>query len=667
VKDSKGKSTVASRETANQKVGLRTGNGKVSSVNASYGANTGRVRIKQTELTSLIGNKVNVNVGNNTHLKGSLLAAGKYDKTNTFIDNENLNLKTKTLTYANNTDTKYSTSNSFKIGTNIGLNQNAKDDTTKVNSTNLAFSNKLGYQRDKTLATLGKGKVTITDKENSDDLNSLNRDTKNIKKSQAKIGYGVEVDASLDHRLLSEEGRKEIKEDFQKSGDFVSAIGDIVTTDAVEAKDFFEHAGNVNTQYEFDKKLASKDNGKYVKILNNLDTSTEEQKSEAVNAYAQTYAGEYGISIQEAKVIALNKVYKGATYSLNKTTNTIMVNDKGNKNAIEYSNTLTHELNHAQVNQGTIRDRGEEGNEEYSKLMGEYGEEGFQRAYSNAEYGDVKTGNVNAIIGNDSSKVIATNNADFINKAVNEADKIDYSRLAQDEVNFIYDNIDKIKEKLSNKYGHHTLYGKNLQLNAEQVALQAAKYMVDGDFAKSKTGSSIVTNEATLKEVGAILLKMSDGKYIRNNYVDGTTEKMFTATKKDYNNPNADPDNEKGLGDQGVVIVPTTRVVQVIGSGVKSVSPVVIQGGKNAIKKVDKIDNAIGSYISIKKDNLPLPSKVKKWTTDKVSYEDINDFYNPSLPPTTAIGGASAIIYDKGKELIKNILEEDKLNHENKD
>ena len=60
--------------------------------------------------------------------------------------------------------------------------------------------------------------------------------------------------------------------------------------------------------------------------------------------------------------------------------------------------------------------------------------------------------------------------------------------------------------------------GKTLQLNAEQVALQAAKYMVDGDFAKSKTGSSIVTNEATLKEVGAILLKMSDGKYIRNRW-----------------------------------------------------------------------------------------------------------------------------------------------------
>ena len=562
-----------------------------------------------------------------------------------------MKFKTNTITFANNSNSTFSSNTGFNVGTSIGITPNAKDtkptetndtDKAKVNSSNVGFTVEKGYKRTKTLATLGQGDITISNEKDSDSLDLLNRDTQAINKTLTDVSAGTSVQASIDHRMFSEEGRKEIKEDFQKSGDFVNAIGDIVTTDAVEAKDFFEHTGNVNTQYEFDKKLASKDNGKYVKILNNLDTSTEEQKSEAVNAYAQTYAGEYGISIQEAKVIALNKVYKGATYSLNKTTNTIMVNDKGNKNAIEYSNTLTHELNHAQVNQGTIRDRGDEGNEEYSELMGKYGEEGFQRAYSNAKYGDVKTGNVNANIGNDSSKVIASNNADFINKAVNEADKIDYRRLAQDEVNFISDNIEKIKEELSNKYGSHTMNGKTLQLNAEQVALQAAKYMVDGDFAKSKTGSSIVTNEATLKEVGAILLKMSDGKYIRNNYVDGTTEKMFTATKKDYNNPNADPDNEKGLGDQGVVIVPTTRVVQVIGSGVKSVSPVIIQSSKNIVNKADKVyDNA--SLGLINKVNDVAPSFTNKYLLNNVkinenSIDAITDYYLLGIPSPSKLG-----------------------------
>ena len=48
---------------------------------------------------------LNVEVGKNTHLKGSLLAAGEYDKDNTFIDNHNLNLKTNTLSYENLSNT----------------------------------------------------------------------------------------------------------------------------------------------------------------------------------------------------------------------------------------------------------------------------------------------------------------------------------------------------------------------------------------------------------------------------------------------------------------------------------------------------------------------------------------------------------------------------------
>jgi len=146
----------------------------------------------------------------------------KYINTLNLDVSNNLNLKTKTLTYSNSTDSSYSSNNSFNVGTNIGFSKEVKDpqptddSITKINSTNLAFSNSLGYQRNKTLATLGKGNIDIQDSQNSDDITSLNRDTKNISKTMVNTSYGVKVDATLDHRLLTEEGRNQIKQEYEE-------------------------------------------------------------------------------------------------------------------------------------------------------------------------------------------------------------------------------------------------------------------------------------------------------------------------------------------------------------------------------------------------------------------------------------------------------------------
>ncbi|MDD2651902.1 MAG: hypothetical protein PHX44_02480 [Sulfurimonas sp.] len=216
----------------NVSAGFGTSEGSVTSANASVGANTGRVKVKQTVLSSVTGDKVTVTTENNTNLKGSLLAAGEFDKNGNFIDNEDLNLKTKTLTFSNSTDSTYTSGNSFNVGTNIGFTPDAKDpqpnddSTTKVNSSSLAFANSMGYQRAKTLATLGEGQVTVTDKENSDDTTSLNRDTSNISKTMINTNYGVKVDATLDHRLLTQEGREEIKQDYKDMDKNMKTIAD---------------------------------------------------------------------------------------------------------------------------------------------------------------------------------------------------------------------------------------------------------------------------------------------------------------------------------------------------------------------------------------------------------------------------------------------------------
>ena len=104
-----------------------SGDRSLSSVGASISKSNSNTKIKQTNLSSITANELNVEVGKNTHLKGSLLAAGEYDKDNTFIDNHNLNLKTNTLSYENLSNTSYNKGSSLSIGANYSVGK--KDDS----------------------------------------------------------------------------------------------------------------------------------------------------------------------------------------------------------------------------------------------------------------------------------------------------------------------------------------------------------------------------------------------------------------------------------------------------------------------------------------------------------------------------------------------------------
>lgn len=68
-------------------------NGEVSSISAGLNAGTGRTTVRQTELTTLTGNTVDINVTNKTTIVGATIAAVNEDGT----DNGNLTLETQSL------------------------------------------------------------------------------------------------------------------------------------------------------------------------------------------------------------------------------------------------------------------------------------------------------------------------------------------------------------------------------------------------------------------------------------------------------------------------------------------------------------------------------------------------------------------------------------------
>jgi len=182
-------------------------------------------------LTSLTGDSVNITVGENTNLKGSLIAAGNTDENGVFQDNKNLNLSTKTLTFENSTNTKSSNTSGFGIGAGV----NPQGDISSVST---QLSTGTTYERTKTLATLGQGNVNITDQTNSDDLTRLNTDTTQVDKSLFKTDTGTSVSATLDTRLLTAEGRAKIAEDAKKAKehaeDIASGIATVATNDKID-------------------------------------------------------------------------------------------------------------------------------------------------------------------------------------------------------------------------------------------------------------------------------------------------------------------------------------------------------------------------------------------------------------------------------------------------
>ncbi len=245
-------------------------NSKLSSINANYSRSKSSTMVKQTVLSSITAKELNIEVGSNTDLKGSLIAAGYYDESGNFIDNGKLRLKTDTLTFSNLSNTRYDKSNSLSIGTNYAFKdpqqegeskendsqakesknaeskesarlkqddlsaehiQNtiksikekvAKEDSKNFSSSSISLSRSHSVRLDKTLATVGRGNLIINNEAGSDELSRLNRDTAKIQKDIVNSNLYSSAKADIDHRFFSQDGRDQIKKELLLPTDALS-------------------------------------------------------------------------------------------------------------------------------------------------------------------------------------------------------------------------------------------------------------------------------------------------------------------------------------------------------------------------------------------------------------------------------------------------------------
>gem|GEM_PF-2104571 len=368
---------------------VRVGGGS-GSFNAGVSNSNGTTINKNTVLSSIIASKVDVNVKNNTYLKGSLISSGYYDDNKNLVDNNSLNFNTNTLSFENSSNKSYSFNKS--LGANVGYSSNNK----QISKVDYQASNSLDVNSSKTLATLGQGNVNVKDIENSSELNRLNRNIDNISKDLYSSSTGTNVDATLDTRLLTKDGRKSIVEDIERTKRLGQAIGDVVSSDALKTKDTFDHISDVQKDLDVQKALALNNKGKTIDILENQENYSQEEIDSAINDYAQMYANIYQVNIEDTKMTILKDKHEdkfGSTYTnADNTSSNIYLDKDLNQNALKSASTMGHEVAHVRQNQGqTYLRENKDLQEKYSDLFEKYSSSGLE--FSSYTYNNIKLDN----------------------------------------------------------------------------------------------------------------------------------------------------------------------------------------------------------------------------------------------------------------------------------
>ena len=260
---------------AGQDAGLSIGSSRVG-IN---GGNRSQRRRWTNDPTTLIGTEsVNVNVEENTHLTGALLAQ---INTNGH-DGGTLRLKTRRLTYRDliDTDTSSDWSAGFSTGMRWDTPPKQKKGETKTkqdrentktrdgktmkasekgkdfpNSGTTSFQASLnGYVRGQsTRATLGQGIVSVGG--GAEIPAGLNQDIDAYQVVTANRNTGgLDVDVTIDHRMLSKKGWKLIGKDFydtyRHAKDIKEGIGQVVGDKTMSFKDYGRLVGDKQRQRE---------------------------------------------------------------------------------------------------------------------------------------------------------------------------------------------------------------------------------------------------------------------------------------------------------------------------------------------------------------------------------------------------------------------------------
>ena len=233
---------------------------------------------------------VNINADSTT-ITGATVASATRNEDGSLTDNSSsgtgsLNLATDELVINNLQDKDHSESEGFDVSGSSG-------------STTVGLTSNGHKTEQDTLATLGGGNITKKDGSEHDvsDVNSDLNNSQVITKDQQTGGLDATV--TVDHRLLSGDGLKDIAEDFEDTVDHAEEIGksvkQVATLDTVGIEHF---AGLVNDKAEMRTGVAQihdqeneEGENELRDVINDSEASAEETQ-DALSALAQALTGD---------------------------------------------------------------------------------------------------------------------------------------------------------------------------------------------------------------------------------------------------------------------------------------------------------------------------------------------------------------------------------------
>ena len=567
---------------------------KATSTNANFSRSRSNTITKQTVLSSITANELNVEVGKNTHLKGSLLAAGEHDKDNTFIDNHNLNLKTNTLSYENLSNTSYNKGSSLSIGANYQVGK--KDDSkasqsdqgksgssySGLKSINYSNQRNLSYTLSKNMATLGSGNIEIADKENSDDLTRLNRDTTKLTKDLVNTSISSNVDGSMDLRVLTKSGQKDIAKEIVDTSTIIDAIKQISTTDRANIFSFFKE---VSKQYKVLNGVREEvANSPELQAFLSSSATTEAQRKEAMtlitlavmknlgylpNDIKSIYTDERGYNGE--KIQGYTSLQTGASY----------INFKNITNMKDLVKTITHEnqrsmdiQDHRDINKNRDDDT------KYASNFSDFATRYFSHALWLNDKGFSKTPLTTAVTSS-----MINNNREFA--------KLDKNLGAN---RMLTNNEYDLAMELAYRYSkeNNIPYAQSINLfmlaaktNVDKSQKEAFEHVVSTLESADESevpGYSIVFDRDKIDEAYNILVTTAKERnlYFLDNYQDDIQHyPLYTATKEQYEDKHWDPERIMGIGDTSDILIPFAKPA--IGAA-KQLSSALYSSSKNVIK-----------------------------------------------------------------------------------
>ena len=219
-----GNLTLASLQNTDSTSGRSDRFGGGYSSGGRISANAGFTRDKSDrawvdDITSIIGtNGVEITVGDTLTLTGAKIA-----NENDGVDGGNLTISTKHLDASDIWNHDYSESYGFNVGTNIG---DSKTDTGHPTGSTTVGINHAGHETDGvTRATIGQGTLDIADGSGG----SVNRDINAVDiVVRDKTTGAIDATLTVDHRLFSEEGRKQIADEIANAPENLKTIAEDV-------------------------------------------------------------------------------------------------------------------------------------------------------------------------------------------------------------------------------------------------------------------------------------------------------------------------------------------------------------------------------------------------------------------------------------------------------